>query len=431
MRGLTAPAPPIAAGRRTAGSQSARQARHADPPPAARASPRPTGPGGPSRRRGRRGRRCAAACGSPTDACSAARCPPPATARSSSACCTPRPRELVELTPGTRPPDGRLELDRRRRPEHYLPGGASGDRDWLAGLLGARRADRRRRLRHAQLGERPARRGVRRRRPADAAGAARRTRSPHTRWLWVDVDRPGRLRRAVGVAGRAAVPSARSSPAARAACTPTGGSPSRSGHARRGATADVVEPIERANVRIIHALGTGAGRQAQRRRPRCKERARVMRLAGTINHKPAAWARDARGRLRAAPLPDRRARRRPARPRARRRSPRDPARTGRPATRTSGSRRPSTSSAWPASASRAAGWCPARSPRHRDHAPVLQRRRRRRSRAGAATPPAAARAARSTTSRPCCRAARGDASCAASSSGVRARRVRDVFGERE
>ena len=32
---------------------------------------------------------------------------------------------LVELTPGTRRADGKLALDRRRRAEHYLPGGAS------------------------------------------------------------------------------------------------------------------------------------------------------------------------------------------------------------------------------------------------------------------------------------------------------------------
>src|SRR5881392_4280615 len=43
--------------------------------------------------------------------------------------------ELVELTPGTRSADGKLALDRRRRAEHYLPGGAAGRRDWLAALL--------------------------------------------------------------------------------------------------------------------------------------------------------------------------------------------------------------------------------------------------------------------------------------------------------
>src|SRR3954447_26589689 len=43
--------------------------------------------------------------------------------------------ELVELTPGTRGADGKLALDRRRRPEHYLAGGGAGRRDWLQALL--------------------------------------------------------------------------------------------------------------------------------------------------------------------------------------------------------------------------------------------------------------------------------------------------------
>src|SRR3954470_19218348 len=42
---------------------------------------------------------------------------------------------LVELTPGTRAPDGSLAIDRRARPEHYLPGGARGHPGWLDDLL--------------------------------------------------------------------------------------------------------------------------------------------------------------------------------------------------------------------------------------------------------------------------------------------------------
>src|SRR3954468_18426302 len=41
----------------------------------------------------------------------------------------------VELTPGTRSLDGALTIDRRGRGEHFLPGGASGESDWLARLL--------------------------------------------------------------------------------------------------------------------------------------------------------------------------------------------------------------------------------------------------------------------------------------------------------
>ena len=53
---------------------------------------------------------------------------------------------LVELTPGTRPPGGKVEIDRRTRREHFLPGGATGTRRMARPPAGARPADRRRRL---------------------------------------------------------------------------------------------------------------------------------------------------------------------------------------------------------------------------------------------------------------------------------------------
>jgi hypothetical protein len=100
--------------------------------------------------------------------------------------------QLVELTPGTRPAGGKLELDRRRRPEHYLPGGASGQRGWLEALL-----------EHAER----IIAGTYAARPVDGApreevfvGVAARTRRrgdkdaiEQTRFLWVDVDEPDRL----------------------------------------------------------------------------------------------------------------------------------------------------------------------------------------------------------------------------------------------
>src|SRR4051812_18327232 len=43
---------------------------------------------------------------------------------------------FVELTPGTRRADGTLAVDRRRRPEHYLPGGGCGDPCWVERLRG-------------------------------------------------------------------------------------------------------------------------------------------------------------------------------------------------------------------------------------------------------------------------------------------------------
>jgi len=99
--------------------------------------------------------------------------------------------ELVELTPGTRAADGRLELDRRRRPEHYLPGGA-GRRGWLEALL-----------EHAEqivVGRYSRQRSSGRAREEAFVGVAPRVRRrgdehaiAHTRFLWVGVDRPGQL----------------------------------------------------------------------------------------------------------------------------------------------------------------------------------------------------------------------------------------------
>ena len=51
------------------------------------------------------------------------------------------------------------------------------------------------------------------------------------------------------------------------------------------------EPIERANARIIHALGVDPDGRPNVADPQCHERARVMRLAGTINYKSGQYAR--------------------------------------------------------------------------------------------------------------------------------------------
>ena len=56
-------------------------------------------------------------------------------------------------------------------------------------------------------------------------------------------------------------------------------------------TGELVEPIERAHLRIIHGLGVGDDGKPNVADVRCKERARVMRLAGTINHKTGRYAR--------------------------------------------------------------------------------------------------------------------------------------------
>ena len=57
---------------------------------------------------------------------------------------------------------------------------------------------------------------------------------------------------------------------------------------RRG---ELVEPIERAHLRLIHHLGTGADGKPNVADPACAERSRVMRLAGSVNGKTGTHAR--------------------------------------------------------------------------------------------------------------------------------------------
>ena len=125
-------------------------------------------------------------------------------------------------------------------------------------------------------------------------------------------------------------------------------------------TGELVEPIERAHLRLIHHLGTGADGKPNVADPACAERSRVMRLAGTVNGKTGAHARilEADLALPAYPigqlvgdLPDPPRRSRPA-----------PASPARARIRTSGSARASTSSGSPASSSRGTGSCAARPP---------------------------------------------------------------------
>ena len=56
-------------------------------------------------------------------------------------------------------------------------------------------------------------------------------------------------------------------------------------------TGELVEPIERAHLRLIHHLGTGADGKPIVADPACAARSRVMRLAGTVNGKTGAHAR--------------------------------------------------------------------------------------------------------------------------------------------
>lgn len=198
--------------------------------------------------------------------------------------------ELVELTPGTRGPDGKLELDRRRRPEHYLAGGASGRRGWLEALLehaeqivGGRYSRQRwngRPREEAFVGVAP-----RLRRRGDKHAIA------HTRFLWVDVDQPGQL------------PALWALLAVRPChlLIESGGSGGVHAYWKldeplaatrvETATGELIEPIEQAHLRLIHHLGVDDEGKPNVADAACKERARVMRLAGTVNWKTGHHAR--------------------------------------------------------------------------------------------------------------------------------------------
>ena len=112
-----------------------------------------------------------------------------------------------------------------------------------------------------------------------------------TRFLWVDVDRPDGLPRAMGVPRRAPLPPARREQR-RSRARLLEARPSRCRPpVSIESTGELVEPIERAHLRLIHHLGTGADGKPNVADPACAERSRVMRLAGSVNGKTGAHAR--------------------------------------------------------------------------------------------------------------------------------------------
>ena len=185
---------------------------------------------------------------------------------------------LIEVAAGVRR-DGRLQVTTRRQGDHFLPGGGSRGDGWRQALLELA-------ARHADRGE-----------EVFLAPAARYSRrgDKHavcaSRWLWVDVDRPGQLHalwaflaerpchlliESGGSGGVHAYWKLTQSLAATRPVKPTG---------------ELIEPIERANLRIVHRLGVGEDGKPNVADPACAERSRVMRLAGTINGKTRAHAR--------------------------------------------------------------------------------------------------------------------------------------------
>ncbi len=184
---------------------------------------------------------------------------------------------LVEIAAGARR-DGRLQITTRRRGDHFLPGGQAGGGDWLRPLLTLA-------ARHADQGEEvflaPAVRSAAR---GDKHAVS------ETRFLWIDVDEPDGL------------PALWTFLAERPCHLLI---ESSAGHAHAywkldrplpatmviESTGELVEPIERAHLRLIHHLGTGADGKPNVADPACGERSRVMRLAGSVNGKTGAHAR--------------------------------------------------------------------------------------------------------------------------------------------
>ena len=184
---------------------------------------------------------------------------------------------LVEIAAGARR-DGRLQITTRRRTDHFLPGGQAGEADWLPALLVLAG-------RHADAGEEvflaPAGR---------AAARGDKHAVSETRFLWVDVDEPDGL------------PALWTFLAERPCHLLV---ESSAGHAHAywkldrplpatmviESTGELVEPIERAHLRLIHHLGTDANGKPNVADPACAERSRVMRLAGSVNGKTGTHAR--------------------------------------------------------------------------------------------------------------------------------------------
>jgi hypothetical protein len=125
----------------------------------------------------------------------------------------------------------------------------------------------------------------------------------HTHALWVDIDAPGQLpalwalladrpchllTESGGSGGVHAYWRLDASLPATEDCEATGG---------RG------EPIERAHLRLIHHLGVGSDGKPNVADPACKDRSRVMRLAGTVNGKTGRHTRILEADFQLAPYP--------------------------------------------------------------------------------------------------------------------------------
>lgn len=265
---------------------------------------------------------------------------------------------LVEIAAGHRNADGDLILTTRLRADHFLPGGAAGDPNWLDALIALADAHHQEPREGCAVADQELFVGVAERDAPDG----HRWHVPRSRWLWVDVDDPCRLpalwaflnepterfpagrlpHLLVESAGASApcngqgpqVPSNGDRPIVLSDGEVIGGVHaywrldrplhavtvrSSSGETYRdpriskpddgdvliyydAATGEmfdgeveVIEHIERANLRLIHALGhrfDEDGRQIPTVADvKCRDRPRLLRLAGTRNGKSGRYSR--------------------------------------------------------------------------------------------------------------------------------------------
>jgi hypothetical protein len=222
---------------------------------------------------------------------------------------------LVEIAAGHRDSEGDLLIYTRRRPAYFLPGGASGDPDWLKRILELVAC-------HQEKGDDifvgPA---------IHACASANKEDIQWTRWAWIDIDGAEHL-------GRVDALLERKPAAARIWSGGSGGEhiywplsqamPARTvkdgrrtlvnpreviERTEKGgirilgytdpATGGVIanpaeEWVEKANFRLIHALGKYTrddGEELYVADIKCRNRSRLMRLAGTIHTGSGEYAR--------------------------------------------------------------------------------------------------------------------------------------------
>jgi hypothetical protein len=221
----------------------------------------------------------------------------------------------VEVAAGHRNEEGELHIYTRRRRDHFLPAGGSGDPDWPAKPLTlAETYVKTGRELFLGVAPRTQRRGS-------------KQSVQWSQWLWLDIDGPEHLGRlqallehkpahllveSAGSGGMHAYWRLNEPIPARKILTPDGrlivnpievrqptpvkGRSRLVGYRELGSkevitVARKVDPIQRANLRLIHALGykpKGGSHVADKQ---CYEQARLLRWAGSRNGKTGQWAR--------------------------------------------------------------------------------------------------------------------------------------------